>query len=428
MQTKFVQKAQGLGLLDKGRGKGEIRVIMKYPASQLLRSAASQLTVELKKIYRNRTKDLHETLVRQKAKGILPESCNINIQRNKSAIENFVELNRTSSAGRRLAPISSVQSSFLIFSEYDLVNLFWHSGNENLRKKLRELDDERKGEDFHVACADLLDILSRSPAGTLITLLLSPVGRPIAERKGSRGYKDKTVLLSIQDMRTHLANIYQENFDPRSYTGSGYALFGSLRTDGLRLQLLAFKLKELQSIRYRRYPEGVLPSRITSTTGGLDYYLTEIRNVVKTKEDVQAIWGDCDPEKIKILGLDLGQAYVVGASALLPNTKVVKSDKAGPSKIHTSSTTFHNLTVNQKAVYQPTLKLRRWLEGRKRVVAPGTERSISDIESSLPPLRGEGASAERYFEEFTKRQWDAKKAREAEYRTITNRLLKMVGG
>ncbi|KAF9094165.1 hypothetical protein BGX27_001510 [Mortierella sp. AM989] len=181
---------------------------------------------------------------------------------------------------------------------------------------------------------------------------------------------------------------------------------------------------------------------IDTTDHGLDYYLTEIRNAVKTKEDIQAIWGDCEPEKVQILGLDLGQAYVVGASALLPNTKAGKSSKDGTTK----TTIFHNLPVKQKAVYQPTFKLRRWLEDKKRVIAPGTAKSTSDIETSLPPLRGEDASTEKYVKELEnvesqlrgfydcdkqlvkRHQWDAKKARDVEYGTITNRLLKMVEG
>jgi hypothetical protein len=50
--------------------------------------------------------------------------------------------------------------------------------------------------------------------------------------------------------------------------------------------------------------------------------LTEIRNIVRTKGDVEGIWG-CKPEEIKILGIDLGQACVVGASALLPSREKV---------------------------------------------------------------------------------------------------------
>ncbi|KAG0346297.1 hypothetical protein BGZ54_005264, partial [Gamsiella multidivaricata] len=45
-----------------------------------------------------------------------------------------------------------------------------------------------------------------------------------------------------------------------------------------------FKLNEPNAIKYRRLPEAKLPSRTTSTLGGTDYFLTEIRNVVKTKQ------------------------------------------------------------------------------------------------------------------------------------------------
>ncbi|KAI7818414.1 hypothetical protein BC939DRAFT_506596 [Gamsiella multidivaricata] len=49
----------------------------------------------------------------------------------------------------------------------------------------------------------------------------------------------------------------------------------------------------------------------------VDYYLTEVRNIVKTQQDVIDLWG-CAPDQTKILGLDLGQAFVVGVSELLP--------------------------------------------------------------------------------------------------------------
>ncbi|KAG0230667.1 hypothetical protein BGX31_005783 [Mortierella sp. GBA43] len=127
--------------------------------------------------------------------------------------------------------------------------------------------------------------------------------------------------------------------------------------------------------------------RISSTLGGTDHYLTEIRNIVKTKEDVKAIW-DCKPEEIKILGIDLGQACVVGASALLLSHEKVSSKDKQPK--------FINLSVKQKAVVQPTLKHRRWMEQRKARVVYDSQ-SISDIESSLPPLRGQGASVEQYI-------------------------------
>ncbi|KAI8602505.1 hypothetical protein EDD21DRAFT_403601 [Dissophora ornata] len=53
---------------------------------------------------------------------------------------------------------------------------------------------------------------------------------------------------------------------------------------------------------------------------------------------------------------------------------------------------FYNLAVKQKAVYQPTFKHCRWMEEQKALVPVDAARPITDIESSMPPLRGEGAS------------------------------------
>jgi hypothetical protein len=187
--------------------------------------------------------------------------------------------------------------------------------------------------------------------------------------------------------------------------------------------------------------------------------LTEIRNIVKTKQDVKSLWG-CKPEKIKILGIDLGQACVVGASALLPKANKVKvskepqvpkesilttcsDDKATPLK--SEPMVFHNLAVKQKAVYQPTFKFRRWLEDRKNINPSNGDSSISNLERSLPPLRGESASFDKYVSRlelvndrldefyngnklFARRKWDAKRDRENEYHKIADRLLKMIGG
>ncbi|KAF9401047.1 hypothetical protein BGZ76_007618, partial [Entomortierella beljakovae] len=205
-------------------------------------------------------------------------------------------------------------------------------------------------------------IMSREP-GCLVTRLISPVGLPV-ERKGPRGYKDCTITMSLQNMRKHIKCLRSNSFTPKSHNKRGYALSGSIRTDGFRLQLIGYKLKELNSVRYKRIPEEKLPSPIVSTVGGTDYYLTEIRNLVKTKDDVKALW-NCPPEEIKILGVDLGQAFVVGASALLPKTsdrkKLSKSTvqtgknsslgnvSSAVTPIHPVSPVFYNLAVKQKA-------------------------------------------------------------------------------
>ncbi|KAG0074672.1 hypothetical protein BGZ93_004413, partial [Podila epicladia] len=206
-------------------------------------------------------------------------------------------------------------------------------------------------------------------------------------------------------------------------------------------------------------------------------------NIIRTKEDVARLWPGCDrAEDIQILGLDLGQTCVVGASALLPdgNTEIPVTTSPPSTATSTSLTSdtnaiatasisapasvawtvsestqvsvpipalatsiFHNLVAKQKAVYQSTLKLRRWTEEQKRIVAPGTEKSISTIECRLPALRGEDRSIYNYVKDlelvqdrletfyngdYKRHAWDAKKALEAEFAVITNRLLKIVGG
>ncbi|KAF9334379.1 hypothetical protein BG006_002280 [Podila minutissima] len=101
------------------------------------------------------------------------------------------------------------------------------------------------------------------------------------------------------------------------------------------------------------------------TVGGVDYYLAEIRNIVKTQDDVSRLWPNCDPKDIQILGFDLGQAFVAGVSALLP-----------------SSTASAVLTE------------------QKRIVPPGASASIQDIESNLPPLHGEDLSVVSYVKDL----------------------------
>lgn len=312
----------------------------------------------------------------------------------------------------------------------------------------------------------MIDWIGDKEPGFLIKRLLSDVAKEglTKRQRGKGGHKAAVKLMSLEEIKEHINNLREPNFDLRTYDTKGYILRGSIRTDGHRIHLLAFKLRELQSVRYRRFPVDVLPRQITSTTGGTDYYLTEVRNVVKTKQDVAELWA-CPPDQIKILGLDLGQACVLGASALLPAQPGKARDlkMKGRADSMADSTTgdpcsnafpalpitptiFFNLAVKQKAVCQSTFKHRRWMEEQKAIVPKGAEQSIADIESSLPAARGEGASFTRFVEEFKKAEqrldtfynskdntfkkhkWDAQRARDGEYRIITDRLLRLVGG
>ncbi|KAI7816655.1 hypothetical protein BC939DRAFT_34161 [Gamsiella multidivaricata] len=56
--------------------------------------------------------------------------------------------------------------------------------------------------------------------------------------------------------------------------------------------------------------------------------------------------------------------------------------------------------MKQKAVSQPTFKHRRWMGSKKNIVSDGGIESISNIETKLPPLRGEGGSFASYVTEL----------------------------
>ncbi|KAI8598729.1 hypothetical protein EDD21DRAFT_356106 [Dissophora ornata] len=164
-------------------------------------------------------------------------------------------------------------------------------------------------------------------------------------------------------------------------------------------------MKELQSVRYKRLPENVLPPQITSTVGGVDYFLTEVRNVVKTQQDIAGFWG-CAPEQIRILGLDLGQVYVVGASALLPKD----NQPIGACDITMEETFEPGTAIEMKEASDPGTEIETKEPcdaptlngGAKEIVLVGATEFASDIESKLPPLRGGGANFVSYVTELEK--------------------------
>jgi len=211
---------------------------------------------------------------------------------------------------------------------------------------------------FLPALHDLNRLLQRAAPGDLVTRLLSNVGKD-EPRHGRRSFKDTTTVMDQEEIAVHIQNLRRAGFNPAEYDGSvvredgdmikkcRYVLRGTIRTDGHPLQLLAYKVKELQSVRFKRFPQEMLPPRLTSTVGGVDYHLSEVRNIIRNEQDIADLWG-CPAEEIKILALDLGQACVVGAFARIP--------EAHDSKAKENHIVFNNLAVKQKAVSQPTFK------------------------------------------------------------------------
>ncbi|KAF8920072.1 hypothetical protein BGZ58_004460 [Dissophora ornata] len=122
-------------------------------------------------------------------------------------------------------------------------------------------------------------------------------------------------------------------FDPRSYHEKGYFLRGSIKTDGYQLQLLAYKVRELNSVKYKRYHTDLLPDRLLTTTASTGDHLIEVRNVFKSKADVKRLLGctDDDTDQVSYLDIDLSQAFVVGTYSSIPQDK---NPKIGKRRCH----------------------------------------------------------------------------------------------
>ncbi|KAG0222810.1 hypothetical protein BGX31_008846, partial [Mortierella sp. GBA43] len=383
--TRFICRLQELGLLEM-RSTALVNVPTKYPGSYLLKSTCSQLCAEFKRLYKHGSKELVKQLETMKKKGSLPIETEIAIHDNLSSIENFIRLNRLGGNRRRIISLTKAKDTMVTIAESNLLPLLLK--NPAIKTKICQMIGVP--EDGILQKTIETWFSTRNP-GTLVTSLITDTGTGVTamRRPGiGKSYCNVTKTLSLTAINDHVTRIQAAGFNPGSYTERGYVMTGTIRTDGFRLQVLAWKLKELQAVRYKRLPQELLPPRITSTVGGTNHYLSEIRNVVKTPQDIVDIWG-CSASDISILGIDVGQAYVVGASALLVSP-VQEHEETAPSKV------YHNLAVNQKAVYQPTLKYRRWLETSKNQPAPDSGISIADIESSMPPLRGDSASITKF--------------------------------
>ncbi|KAG0264637.1 hypothetical protein DFQ27_001089 [Actinomortierella ambigua] len=95
--------------------------------------------------------------------------------------------------------------------------------------------------------------------------------------------------MTIADIRQHLLTLAHPDFNATTYHEHGYVLNGTLKSDGHLLQFGAFKLHEPLAARLRRLPDERMPSSWISTLGGTHQYLSEVRNVVKSSEDVKKI-------------------------------------------------------------------------------------------------------------------------------------------
>ncbi|KAG0357640.1 hypothetical protein BGZ54_000260 [Gamsiella multidivaricata] len=394
-----------------------------------------------------------------------PDAVLLKIDPELPAIENYLLLNKASGGSRRIAPLSLLAARYVGFSERHLLPLFWHW--PTLKDKIRRMMvEDRYFQDPAIvpAQADALNWLTKTTPGRLVTTFLTDVGLP--PDKHDKGYRKVTAIMDLDGkngkggLREHLGCLWAETFDPRSGTAG----------------VLAFKLKELQSVRYRRVPENKLPNPFVTTIGGTNRYLTEARNVFSTSAAVESLLA-ADPSQVGVLPLDLGTSCLVGATVSLPpgQTPAIlkrplgeegdqkkkktrrakrkpsdrkdqrKRQKARKLTKQTQTTQYFDMVVKRKAVSRPTDSFANWLEERKEnSIGASTGRTIQDIETDLPLLKGEGASFRKYVaarrasEEdlnnfynntnFWKHGWDAEVCRKEEFYKVTNGLLNMIGG
>lgn len=432
-------------------------------------------------------------------KGQLEGSQAVDLKSKEPAIQIFVQANAVAGRPWRLLPLSSVEHGFMTFTEIELA-AFLHKCDEvhpALKKLIGFGDQKRRLTQEEVT----RDWLPHQTPGLFIQKLIAPVDPKDPEGIRMRGKqrKDAGIAAAVKidtpgEIRAHINTLRDTEFDPRTYNDKGYFLRGSIKTDGYNLQLLAYKVRELSSVKFKRYGANILPDRLLSTTSGTTDFLTEVRNVFKTTADTERLLGCTldELDKVSYLGIDPGQAYVVGAYAHLAQDMTPKVGKrrchrrkkkrgsrgrrkrgSGKGKKTVSppqGQRYINLAASQKAVAQPTLRHRNWMEKEKgaNLLTTNTESAapptlnqsstssaepvttesltISKIESSLPPLRGATASITDYVNyrkanhdhldnfyngkkiQFKKYKQMSKKARANEFHRVADSLLRMVGG
>ncbi|KAK3806243.1 MAG: hypothetical protein JOS17DRAFT_604915 [Linnemannia elongata] len=213
-----------------------------YPASTIAQPDANRLYVELKNHYKKGSLEVCAQIESLKKKELLPAEATGTVD---LSIQNFLDLNRVCGRPRCLVQMSSMEDKFITLTELDLVELFWR--NPALKCELQHMafgDYTTIETPAQVSQADVRDWVGNRGPGALITNLVTDVGSYTEhERRGLRGYSRSTFLMSLEGFRDHLRPIRQPTFNPaRDYNAKGFVPRGSIRTDGYRLQVLAYKL------------------------------------------------------------------------------------------------------------------------------------------------------------------------------------------
>ncbi|KAF9931066.1 hypothetical protein FBU30_010895 [Linnemannia zychae] len=279
-----------------------------------------------------------------------------------SAIENFIILTKACGGSRRIAPLSPLTARYILFP----MRWKWPY------LKARSIPSQEDSQEW----------LTTIAPGRLIAIFLTDVGLP-AER-------------------------HNKSFDCKEWHGKGYVIHGAVRTNGQLLQLFAFKIKELQSVRYCRDPKDKSLKPLVTTIG-----VTDVTNLLAS-----------DPSQVAVLSLDLEASCLLGATVSLPPSqtpatlkyhlsegdqrkmKMPKRSKRKPGdqkrrrqrqkmrklSSHPQTTRHFEFTVKRNAVSQLTRNFSSWLENHmEKSRGTSSGKTIQELESTLPPPKSEGA-------------------------------------
>ncbi|KAG0288492.1 hypothetical protein BGZ98_004250, partial [Dissophora globulifera] len=416
----FIGILADMDLLNITRTRDELNKRMPFTPTPLVRSVATQLVVELKMMYHRGSHLLYDKICAIKKRSGLEDGVDHRIQEDRTAIENYIALNDLIPNRWRIAPLTSSKQAFVSFSEKELASFFW----KRPLLKQRLLDLARLDGTTVTSMVGLDAWIGGLAPGPIIKNFvcdIDPTG--LSNRRRRRcGHRAAVSIKSLDAIRSHLQMIKETK--PKDYHAKGYLPRGSIRTDGFRVQILAYKVRERQDAHFKRLPQEDLPDRLTSTVAGTEYYLTEIGNVIKAKEDIEMLWPGKDIQRMKILTLDGGQACVFGAFAHLPMG--LGSRDKGKDKVKDNAGDGSSQ--------------------QKEAIPEKEEESIQNIESRLPSVRGSASSIVYYVKElqhvedrlktfyagddhgFQRRQWDHARARQMEYQAMAERLVGIVGG
>ncbi|KAF9538389.1 hypothetical protein EC957_006861 [Mortierella hygrophila] len=427
---------------DKDKVGGEMRSRSRCPI--LLRRSfdlGGHLAVELKKPYGNGSHEL-----RKKKKGVLDASIDIGIQEQATAVKNFLFLNK-------------------LTSKRELGLFFWK--REVLKQRLCELALQDSTVIYNTWELDNW-IGSKEPGFIIKHFICDVDSEGLTSRQKKAGHRAAVRLWTLDDTRSHLQqfllddetkvkkNIKDDDegeIHPAMYKEKGYVLRGSILTNGFRVKLLSFKLRGLQDVRYRRWREDRLPSRLTST---------EIPNVLICKKDIERLWPGVDVKDIRTLILNAGQPCIFGAFAhlleeiekkmrgkevakdLSPSDMegVVATGPLDPASVSTSSVSSASTMAS---LLTPLDTSGGSSICKECLIAIHLVSALHDQPSPVTKT-GPSASAIDYIKEveqveerlkafydgpdgkYKRDHWDMQRARHGEFQLIAHRLLGIVGG